>query len=104
MAAAKPMKFATIPADEVPVAPRGRKVELDADLTAAFTDLPIDQAINLDPKFGSVDSDDRQRVSGIIRKNWRAVRSDADCQINYGKSGVPHVRAKVAKPDAEATA
>lgn len=103
MAAAKPMKFATIPADEVPVAPRGRKVELDSDLTAAFESLPTDQAINLEPKFGSVASDDRQRVSGIIRKNWRAVRQD-DPQINYGKSGVPHVRVKVAKAEAEASA
>lgn len=99
--ARKALKFSTIPADQVEVAPRGRKVETNPDLVEAFTSLAADQAINLEPLFGVVATDDRPKVSGTIRKNWKACRTD-DCRIDYGKSGVPHVRVKVASAAAEA--
>ena len=96
----KPMSFDVIDAAEVKVAPRGRKAVLDADLTAAFENLPIGKAINLAPKFGAVEGSDRPKVSQTIRKNWKSVRSD-DCRIDFGTDGIPHVQVKVAKAAAK---
>ena len=95
----KPMTFAAIPASEVKVAPRGRKAVLDSDLTGAFKGLEPKLALNLEPKFGIVASEDRPKVSQTIRKNWKAVRSD-DCRIDFGTDGIPHVQVKVAKATA----
>lgn len=89
------MKFAKVKASEVKVAPRGRKVETDADLVAAFKDLAVEDALNLEPKFGVVASEDRPKIGQTIRKNWKAVRSD-DCRIDFGTDGIPFVRVKVA--------
>jgi hypothetical protein len=95
------IKDEVIDVSEVVVAPRGRKANLDADLTEAFRTLPIDKAVKLTGKFGSVAPEDRQKVGATIRKNWRAVRTD-NCRVNYGKDGVPQVAAKPATEAVEA--
>lgn len=92
----KLIKFEEIDASAVVVAPRGRKVETDPSLTAAFATLADDKALNLKAMFGTVDPEDRPKVGGTIRKNWRAVRED-ECRVDFGTTGEPTVRKDAAK-------
>lgn len=83
--------------DEVTVSPRGRKVEIDAELAAKFAKLKPGQAVRLSETFGSVEKPRRATVSAIIRKHWRHVRED-DLRIDYdANTGIPCVRCKAAK-------
>ena len=95
--ATKP-KFEVISADEVEVAPRGRSVETNPDLIAAFANLKPGQAVRLEGLFGTVAKDDQPKIGALIRKNWKAARGGADkCRIDFGTSGVPQVQVKVTK-------
>lgn len=106
MAAPKLVKFNTIPATDVKVAPRGRKVQTDPSLVAAFANLPDDQALDLSPLFQTVAPKDRPSVGQTIRKNWKAARptDPRPCRIDFGTEGVPMVRVNTKKVVAEATA
>lgn len=90
------MKFETVPADQVETAPRGRSTEIDEDLVEAFKNIKTGEALNLAPKFGAVDQEDRPSVGQTIRKNWAYARSDK-CRIDFGVKGIPHVQIKVEK-------
>jgi hypothetical protein len=83
-----------IPASEVVVSPRGRKVELMPELCEALRALKPGEALRLSATFGEVPKDQRSRVSQVIRKNWRAVRED-QLRIDYDTKGVVQVRVKV---------
>ena len=85
-----------VPADEVVVSPRGRKANLDAELVAKFSALPAGMAWIGAKYFGEVPKDKRASVSQIVRKHWRAARTD-DLRIDYTPEGVIQVRAKAAK-------
>lgn len=85
-----------IDVSEIVVAPRGRKAVVDTELAAKFADLPVDKAVRLTTKFGSVEKGaPRQKVSGTIRKAWEASGRTEKVRINFGVDGVPTVSAKV---------
>lgn len=82
--------------EEIEVSPRGRKIEIDANLAATLKKVKPGQAARLSSTFGSVEKSRRATVSTIIRKHWRHVRAD-EPRIDYSKDGVPQVRVKATK-------
>ena len=80
-----------ISAGDVVVSPRGRKVEIIAELADTLKKVKSGQAVRLAGTFGEVPKDKRSAVSQVIRKHWRHVRQD-ECRIDYDTKGVPQVR------------
>ena len=85
-----------ISAEDVIVSPRGRKVELNAEMGATFKKMKPGQAVRLASSIGPVAKTQRATVSTVIRKNWRAVRED-ECRIDYDTEGIAQVRVRAAK-------
>ena len=85
-----------ISADEVVVSPRGRKVEIDANLAATLRKVKAGGAVRLSSSIGAVPKSQRATVSASIRKHWRHVRNDA-LRIDYTADGVPQVRVRDTK-------
>ena len=83
--------------DEVSVSPRGRKANLNPDLIAFLKKIKPGSAAKLSGTFGNVARDERAQVSQVIRKHWRAARTD-ECRIDYTTDGVPQVRVRQSKP------
>jgi hypothetical protein len=85
-----------ISAEEVVVSPRGRKLEIDANLAATLKKLKSGQAVRLSSSIGAVSKEQRATVSASIRKHWKHVRADG-LRIDYSADGVPQVRVRDAK-------
>jgi hypothetical protein len=90
------MKDEIIPATEVVVSPRGRKVEIDPALVAKITPLKAGEALRLAAYFGEIPKDQRSRTSQQIRKHARAAGKE-HFRIDYTPEGVPQLRIKPAK-------
>ena len=81
--------------DDVQVSPRGRTVQLDADLVKLLKKLTPGKAVRLTDSIGPVDATKRPTVSGTIRKNFKGAHGpDAVCRIDYTPEGIPQVRFK----------
>jgi len=85
-----------ISADEVKVAPRGRKANIDADLVSTLAKLSEGQAIVV-KRFGQVtEKSKRPAVSQKIRTHWRAAGRTDEPRIDFNPdTGFPQVRVKV---------
>ena len=79
-----------IPVTQISKAPRGRKANVNSELLSLLTKVKPGYAANLETIFGSVERDERSRVSQIIRTHWRMCQ-DTRPSINYTPDGVPQV-------------
>ena len=79
-----------IPVAQVVKAPRGRKANINKALLDLLGKVKPGYAADLTDLFGSVDRDDRSRVSQIIRTHWAMCQSTKP-SINYTPTGVPQV-------------
>lgn len=75
-----------IPVSEVVKAPRGRKANTNADLLALLRKVEPGYAADLRDIFGTVDRDDRSRVSQIVRTHWRQIW-ETKPSLNYSPEG-----------------
>jgi hypothetical protein len=86
-------KAIVIEESEVSVSRRGRTASFDPDLLDDLGSLKAGKAMDLSPYFGEVtEQTDKAKVGQVIRKHWKAVRSD-ECRIDFG-NGRPQVRVK----------
>ncbi len=88
--------------DQIRKAPRGRKAELMPELVELFATLDIGQMVLLDTEFDPVGDDktERGKVSQIVRKNFKAARTDAVCSVNFTTEGLAQVSLHEAKTKA----
>jgi len=93
MATSKNIQDEIISVSEITVSPRGRKKVINGVLADRLATIKPGQAAALRGTFGEVPTEQRAKVSQVIRKHWAHVRSD-ECRINYSPEGVPQVSIK----------
>jgi len=89
-----------IAATEVSKSPRGRTVQTDPELVKLFGKLKPGQACVLEDEFppAGADKSERARIGQIIRKNFKAARTDhAVPSVNFTAEGVAQVSIHEAK-------